>query len=183
MKTVKDILAILLFLLIIAILCYFNGCNKAKVILTDTNKEKAAIIKSYAIIDSLILEVQKLKKIKQPIETRIKTRTVYITEKSDTVRKLIKDSTVLAYVDTLEAQVSDYDSLVIIQKAEILKLEDVIIQKDTIINSSNNIIAIIEQDNERFQYEIKKKKRKIKALKITAIAAPISTLLIFLALK
>ena len=183
MKNIKDTLAILTLVAIIAWLAYFNGCNREQVTVIDTSKEKAAINEANLVIDSLLIELIGLKNKKQPIIERVKFRNVYINSKSDTIKTLIKDSVVLAYVDTLETQIFDLDSLVILQKAEILKLDTVIIQKDTIINKKDLIIALSEDENKILQKEIGKQKRKIKGLKITAIAAPIAVFILTLLTK
>lgn len=185
---IKDTFALLAFVAILVLLAYFNGCNRQKddaVVLSDTSKEKAIVKEAEEAIDSLLCVIDSLKKVKQPIEERIKIRKVYITEKSDTVRKLIKDSTVLAYVDTLEAQVFDYDSLVKIQVAEILKLDEVIAKKDTIISNKDIIQAKTEDELTATQADNKKKDRKIKILKIERVVYPAIAIIggIYLSLK
>lgn len=187
-QNIKDTFAILAFVAVIILLGYFNGCNRQKydvVALSNTSKEKAIIQEAEYAIDSLLCVIDSLKKVKQPIEERIKIRKVYITEKSDTVRKLIKDSTVLAYVDTLEAQVADQDSVIKIQVAEILKLDEVVAKKDTIISNKDIIQAKTEQDIELLQSDIKKKDRKIKSLKIQRVVYPAIAIIggIYLSLK
>jgi hypothetical protein len=167
-------------------LAYFNGCNREyTTVNSDYEKEllQSNVDDANSVIDSLMQEIIDIRYLKQSVVTRIEKRNIYITEKGDTVRKLIKDSVVLAYVDTLEVQLSDYDSLVKTQIAEILKLDQVIIQKDTIIYNKDLIQALTEREVEVEKNENKKLSSKIKGLKITAIALPIGVFVLTLLAK
>ena len=172
----KETFYILLFVAVVVWLAYFNGCNREyTTVNSDYEKEllQSNVDDANSVIDSLMGVVVDLRNTKKPIETRIVKRNIYITEKGETVRKLIKDSVVLAYVDTLEIQLSDYDSLVKTQIAEILKLDQVIIQKDTIIYNKDLIQALTEKEVEVEKNENKKKDRIIKILNFERIIYPI----------
>jgi hypothetical protein len=173
---VKDVFLWGTFIAVIFYLIYLNrSCQKdddTAFALSNSAKEKQAIADANDVIDSLLFQIDSLKKVKRPIEERIKFRNIYLASKRDTVRKLIKDSSVLAYVDTLEAKVGDQDSVIKIQVAEILKLEDVLIQKDTVIYNKDLIITKSEEEYEVLQVDNKKKEKRIKLLKVERILYP-----------
>jgi len=171
---IKDSFFILLFVAVIILFAYFNGCGRSEepVTKTDTSIEKAKIAEAEYIIDSLLCEIDSIRGIKQVIKTRIETRKVYITSKRDTVRKLITDSTVLAYVDTLETQIADSDSLLKEGVKEVFKLEGVIAQKDTALLNKDIIQAKTEMELTATQADNKKKDRKIKILKVERVLYP-----------
>ena len=145
---IKDTFFILIFVGVIVLLAYFNGCGRTEkpIVKVDTSVEKARIIEAECIIDSLMNEITTIRKKKQAIVTRIETRKVYIDARRDTVRELITDSTVLAYVDTLETQIADYDSVVKSQVVEILKLDEAILKKDIVIVNKDIIQAKTEDE-------------------------------------
>ena len=125
----KETFYILLFVAVVVWLAYFNGCNREYTTPnSDYEKEllQSNVDDANSVIDSLMEVVVDLRNTKKPIETRIVKRNIYITEKGDTVRKLIKDSVVLAYVDTLEVEVEKNENKKKDRKIKILKFERII---------------------------------------------------------
>jgi len=187
---IKDSLFALVILAIFIYLFKINSCEKLVVSPNDDYESERemyelTIQNASCLIDSLLLEITEIRSKKEIVQERIKIRKIYITEKSDTVRKLIKDSTVLAYVDTLELQVSDQDSVIKIQVAEILKLDEVVLRKDTIILNKDLIQSMTEKELTTAQEDNKKKDRKIKILKIERVLYPAIAIIggIYLSLK
>lgn len=175
-QQIKDSIAILGFIAISCYLLYLNACNErkeVKVVRTDITKDLVQIAKANKIIDSLMLRIDSLEKAKQPIIKNIVKRNDYINKVKDSVRVLIKDTTVLAYVDTLEKQNKDCIQAIEIQEKALTAKSLVIAQKDTIIKSKDSIIEKAELDIENLEKDNRKKDRKIKILKFERVLYPV----------
>jgi hypothetical protein len=98
--------------------------------------------------------------------------TIKILEKS----VVIHDTIVITYVEALNWQIKELDTIIDIQDKKIDKQAQIIDKQDSIIVNSNKVIALIESDNENLQKEIKKKDKKIKILKIERILYPAAIL-------
>lgn len=174
-QQIKDSIAILGFIAISCYLLYLNACNErkeVKAIRTDITKDLVQIAKANKIIDSLMLRIDSLEKVKQPIIKNIVKRNGYINKVKDSVRVLIKDTTVLAYVDTLEKQNKDCIQAIEIQEEALSTKDLVIAKKDTIIAYKDNVIEAQELDIENLEKDNKKKDRKIKILKFERVLYP-----------
>jgi hypothetical protein len=94
----------------------------------------------------------------------------------------ITDTIVITYVDALNNQIKEMDTIIDIQDKKIDKQAKIIDKQDTIIINSNKVIALIESDNENLQKEIKKLEKKNYWTKIKggaiAIFGVVTTILI-----
>jgi hypothetical protein len=84
----------------------------------------------------------------------------------------ITDTIVITYVDALNDQIKEFDTIVDIQGKKIDKQAKIIDKQDTIIVNTNKIVAIQEKEIEAGQKEIKKleKKNYLDKIKSGAIA-------------
>jgi len=184
----KSVTFILATILIILAFLQFKGCEDKNEIVNqtyNTELQQSTIDDANNVIDSLMNEITIIRKKKQAIVTRIETRKVYIDARRDTIRKLIKDSSVLAYVDTLETQIADNDSVIKSQVKEILSLDMVIYKKDIVILNKDIIQAKTEEELNASQADSKKKDKRIKLLKIERVLYPAIAIIggIYLSLK
>jgi len=86
---------------------------------------------------------------------------------------VITDTVVITYVDALNSQILECDTIIDIQNKKIVKQTEIIDKQDAIIVNTNKVIALIESDNENLQKELKKKDNKIKILKFERWLYPI----------
>lgn len=104
--------------------------------------------------------------------------TIKILEKS----VVIHDTIVITYVEALNWQIKELDTIIDIQDKKIDKQAQIIDKQDSIIVNSNKVITLIESDNENLQKEIKKLEKKNYWTKIKggaiAIFGVIGTILI-----
>ena len=85
----------------------------------------------------------------------------------------ITDTIVITYVDALNNQIKELDTIVDIQDKKIDKQAKIIDKQDTIIVNTNKIVAIQEKELEDIQKVVQIKDKKIKILKFERWLYPI----------
>ena len=182
--TYKGIIFVLTILISILAFLQIKGCE---------NKSFNSYSQEY--VDSLnfentglVDEIFELHDEISVIDSSIENREIVVLKGKDKIKYLekivtITDTIVITYVDALNTQIKDLDTLVVEQGKKIDKQGLIIVKQDTFISNTNKVMAIIENDNESLQNENKKKDKKIKILKFERIIYPIlgiiGTVLIF----
>jgi len=90
---------------------------------------------------------------------------------------IIHDTVIITYVEALNWQIKELDTIVDIQEKKIDKQAQIIDKQDTVIKNINKIVAIQEKEIEVLQDDNKKKDRKIKLLKIERLVYPIGAII------
>ena len=174
-KNIKDTLLWILFIVSIGLLIWQNRSCESSIykptysqgFVDSLNNDNNALVDEICDLhaDISVLDSTLLFKKDRVIKGR---ETIKYLEKTVT----ITDTVVITYVDALNWQIKELDTIVDIQGKKIDKQAQIIDKQDTVISNTNKIVAIQEEEIEAVQKKIKtlEKKNYLDKIKGGAIA-------------
>ena len=135
---------------------------------------------------SIMAEVNELRDIVAMQDSALAVKQVQYIQGKERIKYLLKKDTLTIH-DTLliemTSQLDLADSIINLQNGQIDTLKLQITKLDKVISNDSLLLSMAENENEALSNTIKKQNRKIKGLKIAAVAAPIATILLILSVK